>query len=82
MTTEPQTPPCSPSDWRGDPVYKHPSACRDERNTYRIFHRDIEGRVIAEFYGDNAKAMAERFCQLFGEPSGSRKRQCEVQEAT
>jgi hypothetical protein len=54
-------------EWRGDPVYCTPSACFDLRNTYRVFHRDKPGRIIAEFYGDNAKEMAERFCYLFGE---------------
>ena len=67
------SPDCSPRGWRGDPIYRVPSACRDERNTYRVFHRDIEGRVIAEFYGDNARGMAEQFCEMFGEPSGSRR---------
>ena len=60
------------NDWRGDPIYRVPSACHDERNTYRVFHRDLEGRCVAEFYGDRAREMAERFCELFGEPSGSR----------
>ena len=61
------------SAWKGDPVYRVPSACRDDRNTCRVFHRDIEGRVVAEFFGPNAQAMAERFCELFGEPSGSKR---------
>ena len=36
--------------WQGDPVFDTPSACRDARNTWRVFHRDIPGRIIAEFY--------------------------------
>lgn len=40
--------------WQGDPVFRTPSACRDARNTWRVFHRDIPGRIIAEFYGNNA----------------------------
>jgi hypothetical protein len=59
--------------WEGDPVYRIPSACRDERNTWRVFHRDIEGRVVAEFVGPNAQAMAEQFCELFGEPNGVKR---------
>lgn len=55
------------SEWRGDPIFLTPSACRDKRNTWRIFHRDKPGRIVAEFYGDNAGVMAERFCELFGE---------------
>lgn len=58
--------------WAGDPVFWRPSSCHDERNTYRVFHRDKPGRIIAEFYGDNAKVMAERFCELFGEGDGSK----------
>lgn len=53
--------------WQGDPVFRAPTACRDARNTWRVFHRDIPGRIIAEFYGDNARTMAETFCKLFGE---------------
>ena len=53
--------------WRGDPIYWRASYCNDERNTYRVFHRDKPGRIVAEFYGDNAREMAFRFCQLFGE---------------
>jgi hypothetical protein len=56
--------------WTGDPVYRIPSACRD---SCKVFHRDIEGRVVAEFVGPNAQAMAEQFCELFGEPSGSKR---------
>ncbi len=63
-----------PDQWRGAPVFRSWSACHDDRNTYRVFHRDIPGRIIAEFYGDNAEAMATRFCELFGEPSGARRR--------
>ena len=61
------------SAWSGDPVYRIPSACRDARNTWRVWHRDVEGRVVAEFVGPNAQAMAEQFCSLFGEPSGSKR---------
>jgi hypothetical protein len=59
--------------WSGDPVYRVPSACRDDRNTWRVWHRDVEGRVVAEFVGPNAQAMAEQFCELFGEPSRSKR---------
>ena len=52
--------------WQGDPVFDTPSACRDARNTWRVFHRDIPGRIIAEFYGNNAMVMAEKICKLFG----------------
>jgi hypothetical protein len=53
-------------EWPGDPAYKTPSACNDERNTYRVFHRDQPGRVIAEFYGEKAEESAKMFCLLFG----------------
>lgn len=53
--------------WKGDPVYMTPSRVHDDRNTYRIFHRDIPGRIIAEFYGETAHEMANWFCYLFGE---------------
>ena len=56
--------------WHGDPVFWTPSRCSG--GAYRIFHRDRPGRIIAEFYGDNAGTMAERFCELFGELDGSR----------
>jgi hypothetical protein len=58
--------------WVGDPVFWSPSRVNDDRNTYRIFHRDRPGKVIAEFYGDNSAAMAERFCHLFGQKDGSK----------
>jgi hypothetical protein len=61
------------SAWKGDPVYRVPSARHDDRNTCRVFHRDIEGRVVAEFFGPNAQAMAEQFCSMFGEPNGSKR---------
>jgi hypothetical protein len=53
--------------WPGDPVYAIQSRLGDRRNTWRIFHRDKPGWIIAEFYGANAKVMAEHFCKLFGE---------------
>jgi hypothetical protein len=53
--------------WPGDPVFAIPSRVNDPRNTWRIFHRDKPGRIIAEFHGDNANVMAEHFCKLFGE---------------
>ena len=53
--------------WPGDPVFAIPSRVGDNQNTWRIFHRDKPGRIIAEFYGDNAKVMAEHFCEMFGE---------------
>ena len=59
--------------WEGDPIYMTPSRCNDDNNTYRIFHRDKPGRIVAEFYGENAGEMAEHFCKLFGEPSGSKR---------
>ena len=59
--------------WKGDPIYRIPTARRDARNTWQVWHRDIEGRVVAEFVGPNAQVMAEQFCEMFGEPSGSRK---------
>ena len=58
--------------WAGDPVFWKPVYCNDELNTWRVFHRDKPGRIIAEFYGDNARTMAERFCELFGEVDGSK----------
>ena len=61
---------CSPLRWVGDPVYRVPSACK---NSYRVFHRDIEGKIVAEFFGPNSREMAEHFCKLFGEPSGSKR---------
>ena len=66
---------CNPSEWRGDPVFWKFARCNDVYNTYRIFHRDKPGVVIAEFYGDNAQVMAKRFCELFGEPDGSTTQQ-------
>lgn len=59
--------------WTGDPVYKTPSRCNDDRNTWRVFHRDIPGRIIAEFYGDKAGEAATLFCQMFGEDSGFKR---------
>lgn len=59
------------TEWTGDPLYRVPSRCDDQK--WRVFHRDIEGRAVAEFFGPNARVMAEKFCELFGEPSGSRK---------
>ena len=53
--------------WPGDPAWKTPSACNDERNTYRVFHRDEPGRIIAEFYGVKAEASAIAFCKFAGE---------------
>jgi hypothetical protein len=61
------------AQWVGEPIYKVPSACGDQRNTYRVFHRDIEGRIVAVFFGSKSKQMAEHFCGLFGESSGSTK---------
>jgi len=52
--------------WSGDPAHKTPSSCNDERNTWRVFHRDIPGRIIAEFYGEKAEAAAKEFCTLAG----------------
>lgn len=59
-----------PDLWRGDPIFRRPSRCNDD--SYRVFHRDFPGRVVAHFYGDNAGVMAERFCELFGEEDGSK----------
>jgi hypothetical protein len=50
--------------WEGDPVFAIPSRVG---NTWRIFHRDKPGRIIAEFHGPQASVMAEHFCKLFGE---------------
>jgi len=68
-----QTAEKKPETWAGDPIYRIPSACRDDRNTWRVFHRDIEGRIVAEFVGPNAEAAAWSFCRMFGEPSRSRQ---------
>ena len=54
----------TPPEWPGDPAWKRPSACNDERNTWRVFHRDIPGRIIAEFFGDRAEEAAKRFCEI------------------
>jgi hypothetical protein len=54
-------------EWPGDPAYKTPSACNDDRNTWRVFHRDIPGRIIAEFCGDKAEEAAKRFCEIAGQ---------------
>lgn len=59
-----ETPAQTASTWPGDPAYKTPSACHDEDNTWRVFHRDISGRIIAEFYGDKAEEAAKEFCRL------------------
>ena len=56
--------PLTGCEWSGDPAYKTPSACNDEQNTWRVFHRDIPGRIIAEFYGDKAEEAAKEFCRL------------------
>ena len=52
------------TEWPGDPAWKRPSACNDEQNTWRVFHRDIPGRIIAEFYGEKAEQAAREFCRL------------------
>lgn len=61
--------------WRGEPVYFVPSHCNDDRNTWRVFHRDIPGRVVAEFYGDAAREGAMQFCEMFGERCGFREKE-------
>ena len=64
---------CKLSEWRGDPVYRQPVRCVD--GSYKVFHRDIQGHVVAKFFGYHARVMAERFCELFGEPDGSTTQQ-------
>lgn len=59
----------SVSEWIGDPVYRQPVRCGD--GSYSVFHRDIQGKIVAKFFGNNARVMAKRFCELFGEPDGS-----------
>ena len=54
------------SRWSGEPIYKEPSPYR-KGNSHRVFHRDIPGRLVAEFYGDNSQVMAEQFCKMFGQ---------------
>ena len=53
--------------WLGDPIYSTPTACGDDRNTWRVWHRDIPGRAVAEFFGPNAEAGAKAFCAMCGE---------------
>ena len=60
--------------WPSDSVFGIPSRVNDDRNTWRIAICDETGRIIAEFYGANAKVMADHFCKMFGEqksPDGS-----------
>lgn len=53
--------------WPGDPILKTPTPLNDLCNTYRVWHRDEPGRVVAEFYGTKAKETAEAFCLFAGE---------------
>ena len=54
-------------DWPGDPVLKTPTPLNDLANTYRVWHRNEPGRVVAEFYGPNAAEDARRFCEIAGQ---------------
>ena len=51
-------------EWPGPPAFRNPVPCGND--TWRVFHRDIPGKKIAEFCGENAEAAARMFCRLFG----------------
>lgn len=48
--------------WPGDLAYKNPVPCGND--TWRVFHGEVPGKKIAEFYGDKAEEAAKEFCRL------------------
>lgn len=60
------------SNWDGTPIYKIPSDSRSTKSA-KVFHRDNPGVKVAEFFGPRALDDAKLFCQLCGEPDGSRE---------